>query len=124
MDGRLSGQKRGIHMSNKVLQAKSLESLLRKLSDEWYDAVDGSYEGVPTFGPRTAIVAELIRGSCAEGDIVSWDTRADDPAEHRYIMRRWTPALASQPNGSEHEFQIVDDEDSRISGAIEHLEEN
>ena len=30
----------------------------------------------------------MISASCAEGDIVSWDTTAADPSDHLYLRRR------------------------------------
>lgn len=78
--------------------AKSLEALLAMMNDEVYEALDGSYSSLPTWGPETAEVARRIGASCAEGDIVSWDTRQEP---HRYLMRQWTPA--QRP---EHRFSI------------------
>src|SRR5881394_1116761 len=69
--------------------AGSIEALLPLLDDAWYESVEGSYCDVATWGPETETVGDMISSSCAEGDIVSWDTRAADVADHIYLRRTW-----------------------------------
>lgn len=89
-------------MTNQGIKtAASLEELLPLLNDQWYDSVEGCYGSVPTWGEETERVQARINSSGEDGDIVSWDTRSADPTEHRYILRRHTPADANK-----HEFYI------------------
>lgn len=67
--------------------AESLDKLLDCLSDEWYQSSDGDYSKLPTWGPQTDRVAMLIAAGGPEGDLLSWDTRSPDPAEHRFLRR-------------------------------------
>ena len=92
-------------MKNNKLTARTIKSLAAKLTDEWYESIEGVYSGnVPTWGPETEMVKTLIGSSCAEGDIVSWSTRNADPAKHLFLRRSWCPAhLSFQP---EHVFAI------------------
>ncbi len=68
-------------------QATTITELRDALTHEWYEASDGDYYGVPSWGQRTAYVQELIYASCPECDIASWDTTSADVADHRYLMR-------------------------------------
>ena len=80
-------------------KAETLAELLPQLNDTWYDENEGIYAGrVPTFGPETEEVKARIGASCADGDIVSWDTRDADVSNHLYLVRRWTPASQQQEN--------------------------
>ena len=88
-------------MENK-LKAATIQELLSQLDDEWYDAVEGSYSAVPTWGPETRTVAEQIGLSCAEGDIVSWDTRDCDESNHVYLRRDWHPGCKPK-----HRFSVL-----------------
>ena len=84
--------------------ATSITELAAILDDEWYDAIEGCYTHLPTWGAKTDAVESLIGRSCAEGDIVSWDTTATDPMAHQYLMRTWIECHQSfQP---EHVFEI------------------
>jgi hypothetical protein len=71
----------------------ALETALERDGEAWYTAelegvqYRGNYDGIPTFGARTAVVESLVNASGNEGDILSWDTTSDDPAAHRYLMR-------------------------------------
>ena len=86
-----------------TLKAETLTELLAQLDDAWYQENEGVYAGrVPTFGPETEDVKARIGASCADGDIVSWDTRAVNVSDHLYLIRRWTPASQQQEN----EFSI------------------
>ena len=76
----------------------NLDELLEMLDVAWYEAVDGRYHEVPSWGPETPEVRTRINRSSPEGDIVSWDTTSEP---HRYLMRRWTPA-----DRVEHRFYI------------------
>ncbi len=88
-----------------TIQAEDISELLPQLDDAWYDSIEGVYAGnVPTWGPRTEMVETLIGSSCADGDIVSWDTRDADPANHLFLRRSWNPA--HQSFESEHNFSI------------------
>jgi hypothetical protein len=86
------------------MQADDIWALVSRLDDAWYDECEGSYGHVPTWGPETDTVRSLIGSSCAEGDLVSWDTRSADPVEHLYLRRYWRPD--HQGNQSEHVFSI------------------
>jgi hypothetical protein len=85
------------------LAAKTIQDLLAVLDDDWYATVEGEYH-VPTWGPETESVRSQIAASCADGDIVSWDTRDADPAKHLYLRRRWTP---HRPDGNEQWFYLT-----------------
>lgn len=75
------------------LTADTIHELAAQLNDEWYEAVEGVYRPyVPTWGEETEMVADLINAGCADGDIVSWDTRHADPAKHLFLRRSWNPA--------------------------------
>jgi hypothetical protein len=96
--------------TRKQIKARSITELCGKLSDEWYDSVEGDYYGVQSWGPQTDTVDEQISRSCAEGDIVSWDTRPTDVNKHRYLVRRWNPSRArtsDNPDGNEQVFFVV-----------------
>ncbi len=80
------------HRDAEIETAESLDELFPLLTDDWYEWVEGDISSVPIWGPPTDRVE-------ARRDIVSWDTRAADPTEHRYIFRRHTAA-------NEHEFYI------------------
>ena len=82
-------------------EIETIHRLLVITSDDWYEAIEGTYTSLPTWGPRTPEVDSRIAASCADGDIVSWDTTAADVADHLYLMRRWTPAADTQ-----QEFRI------------------
>lgn len=84
--------------------AGSINELATILDDEWYDAAEGSYANLPTWGSETEAVKSLIGSSCAEGDIVSWDTRDPDVMQHLYLVRTWN--RANQGFQPEHEFKI------------------
>ena len=87
------------------MKAKSIRALCAKLSDEWHELCGGCYSHVKTWGPETESVRSQIRRSCADGDIVSWDTRNKDPRKHLYLRRTWVPAHGRyQP---ENEFEVV-----------------
>jgi hypothetical protein len=92
------------------VQADSLDALLQAMDAEAYEASDGSYAHLPTWGPQTPRVQQLMLESGPHGDLVSWDTRAADAREHRYLRRTWTPA-ASRPHyfwiETEEEWQAV-----------------
>ena len=81
-----------------ALHAASIQELLPQLDDEWYKSVVGSYSDVPTWGPETSAVSNLIGRSGPHGDIVSWDTRAANVAQHLYLIREWNPSGQSTPN--------------------------
>jgi hypothetical protein len=91
--------------TRKKLTARTIRALCAKLDDAWYDSVDGVYVGkVPTWGMETEAVRDLIGRSCADGDIVTWDTRGKNQDAHLYLMRRWNPCHQSfQP---EHDFAV------------------
>lgn len=92
--------------TTKQIKAENIEDLLDQLNDEWYELVDGCYAGnVPTWGPETESVSEQISSSCAEGDIVSWDTRDADPANHMYLRRDWIEC--HERHQPEHRFYLL-----------------
>jgi hypothetical protein len=95
----------GEKTDNLIRKARSLAELLRLLGDSWYEFVEGEYHHVPTWGPETPAVAAQISPSCADGDIVSWDTRASDMRKHRYLRRDWN--LAHEEGRPEQLFYIV-----------------
>lgn len=72
--------------------AATIEELLPLLDDEWYEAVEGCYSDLPTWGSETQSVREQINYSCGDGDIVSWDTRDPDARKHLYLRRTTDPA--------------------------------
>jgi len=89
-----------------VSGATDIHALRAMLSDEWYDAVEGEYRPyVPTWGPETASVLWQIGCSCADGDIVSWDTRDADPGKHLYLRRSWDQG--HQHDQPEQLFRVV-----------------
>ena len=72
----------------------TLDDLLRAIriaGPAAYDDSDGDYTSLPTWGPETARVHDLINSSGPDGDIVSWDTRDPDISKHRYLRRSWCP---------------------------------
>lgn len=86
------------------MKARSLNELRKRMSDDVYERLEGVYSSLPTWGEQTPAVRSLIGRSCADRDIVSWDTRPKDVNSHRYLMRSWFPAHeAHQP---EHRFSI------------------
>jgi hypothetical protein len=87
----------------------SIQDLLQRMSSDLYEESDGSYSAIPTWGPETKQVTQQINASCAEGDIVSWDTRSKDAAQHIYLRRAWSPAT------NHHRFYLISDHDRLLN---------
>ena len=64
--------------------APSLDDLADELDHDAYEASNGDYTQLPTWGKETPEVKRRIAASGSERDIVSWDTRS---TPHRYLMR-------------------------------------
>lgn len=64
--------------------AESLDDLVEDLDHDAYQASNGDYTKLPTWGDRTEEVERRIAVSGPEKDLVSWDTRS---TPHRYLVR-------------------------------------
>jgi hypothetical protein len=75
----------------------ALDAALERDGEAWFadltaaaaaDNRAATYEGVPTWGEATAAVRQMIDASEPSGDVLSWDTTAGTPADHRVLVRR------------------------------------
>ena len=81
--------------------APSLDDLADELDHDVYEASNGAYTALPTWGERTAEVEPHIAPRGPERDLVSWDTRSPP---HRYLMRTF--------DGGVHSFSVEEEEEN------------
>jgi hypothetical protein len=67
---------------------QDIRQLSSRMDVAAYNASDGSYEGMPKWGPQTEHVLRWLQESGPYGDLVSWDTRAANTIDHLYLFRR------------------------------------